>query len=246
MVSGISTQDLLNLKMEDSLSSLSSAGSSIVISDSLTAMEEFPGFAAGDTESDDSVSDPFQGIFYHIMSLQDSTDILFYNKPIFKNILTVLSKQFSFPSEETVKFQLKTYLDQKKCILRIDKSVMSLCASGPGHISWKQKIFRKLAQNVFRTFVQENSSLLDTNMVSTSFTQEDNEALIDEAVEEPETEPPTGAEAQQPEQVVEYTHLQDSPVIRQISTLMDMISTLQGQITTLTTQVNDLVLTSQS
>ena len=29
-------------------------------------------------------------------------------------------------------------------------------------------------------------------MVSTSFTQEDNEALIDEAVEEPETEPPTG------------------------------------------------------
>ena len=241
MVSGISTQNLLYLKMEDSSSSLSSAGSSIVISDSLTAMEEFPGFAAGDTDSDDNVSDPFQGIFYHIMSLQDSTDILFYNKPIFKNILTVLSKQFSFPSEETVKFQLKTYLDQKKCILRIDKSVMSLCASGPGHISWKQKIFRKLAQNVFRTFVQENSSLLDINMVSTSFTQEDNEALIDEAVEEPETEPPTGAEAQQPEQVVEYTHLQDSPVIRQISTLMDMISTLQGQITTLTTQVNDLV-----
>ena len=154
MVSGISTQDLLNLKMEDSMSSLSSAGSSIVISDSLTAMEEFPGFAAGDTESDDNVSDPFQGIFYHIMSLQDSTDILFYNKPIFKNILTVLSKQFSFPSEETVKFQLKTYLDHKKCILCIDKSVMSLCASGPGHISWKQKIFRKLAQNVFRTFVQ--------------------------------------------------------------------------------------------
>ena len=56
MVSGIPIQDLLNFKIEDTLSSLSSAGSSTVISDSLTAMEEFPGFAAGDTESDDNVS----------------------------------------------------------------------------------------------------------------------------------------------------------------------------------------------
>ena len=44
---------------------------------------------------------------------------------------------------------------------------------------------------MFRTFVQENSSLLGTNIVngtvSTSFTQDDNETLMDETVEEPET-----------------------------------------------------------
>ena len=231
------------------MSSVSSARSSMVITDSLTAMEDFPGFATADTESDDNVSDPFQGIFYHIMSLQDSTNILFYNQAIFDSIMTVLSKQFRFPSEETKKFQLKTYVDQRKCTLSIDKTVMSLCASGHGHMSWKEKVFRKLGENLFRTFVKENNSLLNTNMVNETVSenqdstqnQKDNEVLINATVEEPENEPPTGPTAQQSEQVINFTHLQDSPVIRQISSLMDMISALQGKITTLSRQVNNLV-----
>ena len=227
-------------RMNESLNSVSSAGSSIVITDSLTAMEDFPGFASGDPESD-NVSDPFQAVFYHIMPLQDSTNILFYKEAIFNSVLTVLSKQFRFPSEETKKFQLKTHLDQRKCILAIDKTVMSVCASGPGHMSWKEKVFSKLGANLFRAFVKENGSLLNTNIVnetvssqdSTHF-QGDNETIINETAEEPETEPPAGAvSSQQPRQVTDLTCLQDSPVIRQISTLMDMISNLQGQITTL-------------
>lgn len=61
-----------------------------------------------------NVADPFEGIFYHLMPAKDSINILFYNKPLFNNILTVLSKQFSFPSETSKTFSVKTHVDGNK------------------------------------------------------------------------------------------------------------------------------------
>ena len=151
-------------RMEDSVNSVSSAASSMG-TDSLT-VEDFNGFTSGDLNSDYHVSDPFQGIFYHLMHLQDTTTVLFYNRPIFINILTVLSKQYKFPSEETKKFQLKTYVDKNKCILKIDMTMMSVCASGPGHTLWKDKCFKQLAESIYRTFIDETNTLLNTNRVS--------------------------------------------------------------------------------
>ena len=234
-------------RMDDSINSESFAGSSMLTTDSLT-IEDFPGFTAGDPESDHHASDPFQGILYHMMPLQDSTSILFYNKPIFNNILSVLSKQFTFPSEGTKKFQLKTYLGKSKCYIGIDTVVMSICASGPGHALWKEKCFKQLAVNVFKHFVEETNKLLNTNQVndtlstsqiSTQNPEDINEIIINETVEE--AQPPAEPVAQQPEHMA-FTHLHDSPVIRKISVLMDMISTMQGEMAKLTKEVNDLVL----
>ena len=225
-------------RVEDSINSESSAGSSMLTTDSLT-IDDFPGFTASDPESDHHASDPFQGILYHMMPLQDSTSILFYNKPIFNNILSVLSKQFTFPSEGTKKFQLKTYLGKSKCYIGIDTVVMSICASGPGHALWKEKCFKQLAVNVFKHFVEETNKLLNTNQVNDTLSTGDNEIIINETVEE--VQPPAESVAQQPEQMA-FTHLHDSPVIRKISVLMDMISTMQGEMTKLTKEVNDLVL----
>ena len=233
--------------MEDSVNSVYSAGSSMVNTDSLT-VKDFPGFTAGDLETDYNSSDPFQGIFYHMMPLQDTTSILFYNKPIFNSILTVLSKQFRFPSEGRKTFQLKSYLNKNKCFLRIDTTIMSICASGPGHTLWTERCFKKMAENIFKTFVEETNTLLNANRVndtlstSQNSTQnpEDNEIIINETVEDPEAEPPARPGAHQPEQVA-FTHLHAPPVIRKISILMDMISTMQGEMAKLTKEVNDLV-----
>lgn len=125
----------------DSVHSISSAETSVEVSDSLTSLEDFSGFGASDPNSE--VTDPFQGIFYHVMPLQDSTNILFYNKPVFNSILSVLSKQFQFPEAESNKFSLKTHVDRKKCNLTIDREMMSIYASGPGQVSWKEKNFQK-------------------------------------------------------------------------------------------------------
>ena len=232
-------------RMEDSVNSVSSAASSMG-TDSLT-VEDFNGFTSGDLNTDNHLSDPFQGIFYHLMHLQDTTTVLFYNRPIFNNILTVLSKQYKFPSEETKKFQLKTYVDKNKCILKIDRTMMSVCASGPGHTLWKDKCFKKLAESIYRTFIDETNTQLNTNRVSetlptiqdTTQNSEDNELIINDTLEEPEAQLPTGPEIQQPEQVA-FTHLQDSLVIRKITILMDMISTMRGEMSKLTKEVNYL------
>ena len=112
--------------MEDSANSVSSAESSIIITESFTSEEEFDGFAIDDTEK--NVKDPFQGIFYYAMPLQDSTNIMFYNKPMFNNILVVLSKQFEFPQEATKKFSVKTHVDSKSCKISVNREVTSLCS----------------------------------------------------------------------------------------------------------------------
>lgn len=231
--------------MEDSVNSVSSAASSMG-TDSLT-VEDFNGFTSGDIDSDYPISDPFQGIFYHMMPLQDTTTVLFYNRPIFINILAVLSMEFKFPLETTKKFQLKTYVDKNKCILKIDRTMMSISASGPGHILWKEKCFKKLAESIYRSFVDETNTLLNTNRASDTLSTtrdstqnpEVNKIIINDTVVEPEAEPPTGTVAQQPEQVV-FTHLQDSLVIKKISALMDMISNLRSEMSQLTKEVNDL------
>ena len=222
-----------SIRMEDSVNYVSSAGSSMVDTDNLI-VEDFPGFTTGDLETDCHVSEPFQGIFYHMMPLQGTASILFYNKPIFDNILTVLGKQFRFPSQVTKKFQIKTHVNHNKCILRIDKTIiiMSMCASGPCHALWK-KCFRNLAEIIFKTFVEVTNTLLNANRVSdilstsqnSTHIPEANEVIINETVEEPVAEPPTGPVTQQPEQVA-FTHPNDTPVIRKISLLMDMISTM--------------------
>lgn len=97
--------------MEDSANSSglteSSPGSSVLLADS-RAMEELSGF---ESNLDSDMSDPFNNIFYHMMPAKDSTNSLFYNKPLFNNILTVLSKEFKFPSEDTKKFHIRTHVD---------------------------------------------------------------------------------------------------------------------------------------
>ena len=112
---------------------------------------------------------------------------------------------------------------------------------------WKDKCFRKLAESIFRTYVDQTNSMLDSNRVNDTLSTsqdstqspENNGLVINETVEEPEAETPTGSVAQQPEQVV-LTQLRDSLVLRKISILVDMISTVQKEISKLTKEVNDL------
>ena len=109
------------------------------------------------------------------------------------------------------------------------------------------EFFRRLAENLFRTFVKETSTLLDTStdsqdrssVTTSQKSTHPNESLMVSTTQAPEEGHPVEQEEQQPDKV--YTQLQDSPILRQVSAIMDMISTLQGQITTLTTQVNKLV-----
>lgn len=228
----------------------SSSGSSVILSDSHELQDEFLGFVQGDSNVE--ISDPLDGIFYHLMPSQDSTNILFYNKPLYNNILTVLSKEFQFPAEEAKSFTIKTHVDRKRCSLFIDKKMMSISASGPGHVFWKEHNFKKLTQHMYRRFVQETNSVLNK---STSVANEASLRLSESQVStqsnqsrstnlttiETEVEPPAVPATEQSGPDVDSTSQQDTPVIRQISALMDMIHSLQGQITTLSTQVNQLV-----
>ena len=86
---------------------------------------------------------PFHGIFYHLMLSKDNTTIMFYNKPLYNKLLAVLSKQFKFPSEGTQTFTVKMHVHGKKvCFLYTDKRMMTIRASGLGHLLWKKTTSR--------------------------------------------------------------------------------------------------------
>ena len=48
--------------------------------------------------------------------------------------------------------------------LYTDKNVMTICASGPGHNFWKENNFRKLSENMYKSFVREISNVLNTSI----------------------------------------------------------------------------------
>lgn len=228
----------------------SSYGSIMLLenSDSIALQEDWSGVARGDMELE--LTDPFEGIFYHIMPSEDSTTILFYNKPLFCNLMTVLSKQFKFPSTETQTFTIKMHVNKKACFLYIDKRILSIRASRPGHLQWKDSNFKKLAENMYKSFVRDTNSVLNS---SNRTDTQDNQSLsaspvstqVDEggnnytertADMEPSPVPVLEKSGQK-----DNTSLQNAPVIHHITALMDMIHKLQNQITNFTQKVNHLI-----
>ena len=159
--------------------------------------------------------DPFNNVFYRIIPSEKSTHIHFYARPLFNMILSVLEKEFSTPGDDVSKFLLKTYIDGKKCHIHVDRSDCTIVATGAGHISWKEISFRKMAMNMFNKFVDKTNSTVCKNANNVF-------------------KPPTCSNGSQ-------TKTTDSPVLRNISALMDMIHNLQGQVTKLTEEVNRLV-----
>ena len=227
------------------LNESSKSNNSVLLTDSSHVLEDFPGFSKGDDSPDSDMKDPFNSIFYHVMPLRDSTNIIFYHKPLYEDTLTALSREdANFPSGNARKFRVKTHVDGLQCFLHIDRSVMSLCASRPGHISWKEKHFRRLSENIYRSFVQRTNSMLSINTdlvvindslsASQVSTQPNQSGLLHcNTGEETPAVLISGQSA--------ATVSQDSPVMKQISILKDMINSLQGQITVLSNQVNELV-----
>lgn len=98
-------------------------------------------------------NDPFNSVFYRVLPSANKTHIHFYATPLFKTILSVLEKEFCIPGEDVNKFMLKTYIEGKRCQITVDRTDLSIVATGPGHVYWKERNFRKMTFNMFKEFV---------------------------------------------------------------------------------------------
>lgn len=201
---------------------------------------EISGFTNDDTSGTDyisAVTDPFNSIFYHIIPSKNSSNIMFYTKPLFNSILSVLAKEFKMPGENSKMFTLKTHLNGKRCSIHIDRSDLTISVTGPGHTSWRDNNFRKLTEHMFRSFVDETNSVLQTKLDEKTTALDTTSSSNDITVSDNE------AEIVQPQTLkqLEAAMPSDSPIMKNISMLMDMVHTLQGQVSKLTTEVNKLV-----
>ena len=228
----------------------SSNGSSVLLenSDSLALQDDWSGVSKSDLELE--VMDPFHRIFYHLMPSKEDTTIMFYNKPLYNNLLTVLSKQFKFPSEDSQTFTVKMHVkDKKACFLHIDKRINSIRASGPGHLHWRENNFKTMSENMFRSFVKETNSVLNSS--NTTDNQDNYSLSASQASTQPNQSMTNyitteGTEEEPPvvlieDQQVDNTSLQDAPVLHHITALIDMIHKQQNILSYLTRQVNRLV-----
>ena len=192
---------------------------------------EFSGFSENYSSE---ITDPFDSIFYHMMPSKDSTGIFFYTKPLFNSIIAALDKEFKIPENSFKQFSLKTHVDGKRCSIKVDKVDMTITLSGPGHVCWREKNFKKLTINMFNNFVDETKTVLYTSCNATSAGVPVHDSKNDSTISLDQTS------IAHPKPLVELDR--ESPLMRNISALMDMIHSLQGQVATLTAQMNKLVL----
>lgn len=202
--------------------------SSTFIEDS---QNEFSGFSENYSSE---ITDPFDRIFYHMMPSKDSTGIFFYTKPLFNSIISALDKEFKIPENSFEQFSLKTHVDGKRCCIKVDKADMTITLSGPGHVCWREKNFKKLTINMFNNFVDETKTVLYTSCNATASDVSVHDSKNDSTISLDQ------ANIAHPKSLVQLD--QESPLMLNISAIMDMIHSLQEQVKTLTMQVNKLVL----
>lgn len=205
--------------MEEESSIMSKGDTSFELSDSSTI------------NIDTDTADYFNGIFYHIIPSPNGTNIMFYNKPLFNNVIQVLRNEFITP-EESVKFALTTHVDgHKKCNIHVDMEQMTFSVTGPGHTYWLNVNFRKMALAMYKNFVSDTDaslSVVHDNRTSTpAMSVSDDEEYFDL----------DNMDAEQSD--VENNRVVSR--ISQISDIMEKIKTLQKQLSDLTGQVNKLV-----
>ena len=134
--------------MEEESSIMSKGDTSFELSDSSTI------------NIDTDTADYFNGIFYHIIPSPNGTNIMFYNKPLFSNVIQVLRNEFITP-EESVKFALTTHVDgHKKYNIHVDMEQMTFSVTGPGHTFWLNVNFRKIALAMYKSFVSDTDASL--------------------------------------------------------------------------------------
>lgn len=233
------TQQSVSLLPQDSNQQQhESSESTVSISD--VSQIEISGFSNDDITGTDhtmEVTDPFNSIFYHIIPSKNSSNIMFYTKPLFNSIISVLDKEFKIPEDNIKMFTLKTYINGKRCSIHIDRSDLTISITGPGHALWRANNFRKLTVHMFQNFVNETNSVLETNLDGERTALSDTSNSNDTTVSDNETETVQPRTLKQLEAAIPA----DSPIMKNISMLMDMVHTLQGQVSKLTTEVNKLV-----
>ena len=197
---------------------------------------EFSGYSSvtpSGGEYSSEIGDPFNSVFYRVIPSQNATHIHFFVEPIFKNILSVLEKEFHTPGEEIKKFLLKTHVDGHRCHIYVDRSDLTITATGPSHVSWKERIFRKMTLNMFKKFVDQTNASLTTNTVNSVTQLATGE--IDTSAHQKDSSLPHEIQG------MNNTGNVDPSPQQSITALMDKIHSLQGEINVLRTEVNKLV-----
>ena len=180
--------------------------------------------------------DPFNNMFYRVIPSENATHIHFFAEPFFKSILSVMEKEYHTPGAEIKKFLLKTHIDGKRCHIYIDRSDLTIVATGPAHACWKEKSFRKMTRTNIKKLVEKADSSLISNTVNgvtpTATGETDNSCSTHQG----DSVLPTEAN------IRNNSMTSDPSLLHSITTLMDKIHSLQGEMNNLRTEVNKLVM----
>ena len=190
-------------------------GQSAYKSSSSESSFELSGFSTvtdPDENHNSELADPFNKVFYKVFPSERSTDIHFYSQRIFNMIISVLDKEFSTPGEDINKFLLKTHIDGQKCHINVNRADLTIVVTGPGHVNWKEKTFRKMSVNMFKQYEAS---------VNLTVSQQNNPTVM------------SGNDS--------VNHTSASQTTEVVTALMDKIHSLQCEVTKLTKQVNKIL-----
>ena len=115
-------------------------------------------------ENEDTVNDRFNGILYHVTSIDKQINVRFSSKCI-----QSLNKELHPKQINDNKSTYQTHIRGKWCSLTTDSKVASIYITGPPQKQWRETVFLRLSVYLYQQYVEETDDIVnDTYNTQTS------------------------------------------------------------------------------
>lgn len=190
---------------------------------------------ASTSDREDRVRDRFNGILYHVIPSEGQITILFSSKELYNKFIDSIEKELHAKSISKTRSNYTTHIRGRWCSLTTDSNAASICATGPGHMLWRETVFTRLAIRLYQQFTNETNEDINTTLQSQTSTPSSAEHHV------PSSLPVSPVETQESTSGVQQQSSPISVISRQVAELHQVSKHLQDQLLIINSKIDVLL-----
>ena len=112
-------------------------------------------------DNEDTVNDRFNGILYHVTSIDRQINVRFSSKELYLKFIQSLNKELHPKQLNDNKSTYQTHIRGKWCTLTTDSKVASIYITGPAQKQWRETVFLRLSVYLYQQYVEETDGIVN-------------------------------------------------------------------------------------
>ena len=112
-------------------------------------------------DNEDTVNDRFNGILYHVTSIDRQINVRFSSKELYLKFIQSLNKELHPKQINDTKSTYQTHIQGKWCTLTTDSKVASIYIAGPAQKQWRETVFLRLSVYLYQQYVEETDGIVN-------------------------------------------------------------------------------------